>query len=154
GAPSVCRSRTFTAAGKTFHYFLGAQDATEVERVPPPESGGGDLVGAPLSASTGVNDLCDRTTANLAGKIVIAQRGNCLFYTKAINAAAAGAVGIIVYNNFSNGIIPAGVAPPNLQTDPSVTIPLASISLLDGNFLLTALQNELVHVTWQPFMAP
>jgi cysteine-rich repeat protein len=152
GTPSQCRSRTFTALGRTFHYFLGAGASDVV----PPESGGGALANAPVSPSTGDLDMCDPTNLDFSNKIIIAKRGppGCTFYQKAINAAAAGAVGIIVYNNLPTGIVPAGVAPPDPMTQPLTKIPLASISLADGAFLVTALARQSVDVTWLPFVAP
>ena len=151
GTPSVCRSQRFSAVGRVFNYAFPTDAPATVT---PPQSGGADLVPVELSASTGSNDLCDpQATGSLTGKIVLAVRGNCLFYTKAINAAAGGAVAVIVYN-FEDSFIPPGVAPPANMGLPPTTIPLGLITLSSGNFLLEALRTMPVHVTWLPFSPP
>lgn len=49
--------------------------------------------------------------ADATGKFVLVERGNCSFDDKATNAANAGAVGIIVYNNQSGGFFAEGDSP-------------------------------------------
>jgi cysteine-rich repeat protein len=147
-APSVCRSRTFSAAGRTFHYFYGFTGTS----VPAPESGGGDLALAPRLNLADVPDLCDPTIFDLRGKIIIAQRGNCSFYEKAIHAAQDGAAGVIVYDDLAEGLVSPDVTPP--AGSPQTTIPTAFISQLDGAILTNALLLGPVTVTWQPFVAP
>ncbi len=75
------------------------------------------------AAST--SDACEALPA-LAGRIVLADRGNCNFTVKARNAQAAGAIGIIIANNA------AGPAPGLGGADPLVTIGALSLSLADG----------------------
>jgi hypothetical protein len=62
----------------------------------------------------------------MAGKIALVDRGTCTFVIKVKNAQNAGAVGAIVANN-------AAGAPPGLGgSDPTITIPAASITQADG----------------------
>ena len=70
----------------------------------------------------------------MAGKIALIERGTCGFAVKARNAAAAGAVAAIIYNNAAN----ATVAPPAMADDggPAVTIPAVSLSRPDGLAIL------------------
>jgi hypothetical protein len=66
------------------------------------------------------------TTAAVAGKVAIIDRGGCNFTSKAKNAQVAGAVGVVIVYNVSG-------APPGLGgTDATVTIPVVSVSQNDG----------------------
>jgi cysteine-rich repeat protein len=145
GAPSVCRSQKFSAAGKVIPYYLGLTTPP----IAAPTMGTFPLVLAPVVPPAVAPDLCTPppATVDLKGKVVLAQRGTCTFYIKASNAQAAGAVGIVVYNNQQvPGLFSASVAGM-----PPVTIPFAGISVTDGDFLLTALQTATVSLTWLPF---
>ena len=69
--------------------------------------------------------------ADVAGRIALVDRGGCTFDTKALNAQAAGAVGVLVANNVPGVVEPGGV-------NPAVTIPVLGISQ-DGGAQLRAL---------------
>src|SRR5437867_4458341 len=64
--------------------------------------------------------------ASMSGKLAFVQRGTCTFSTKVNNAATAGAVAVLVYNN-----VPAGDAIP-MGGLGSTAIPAVMISNLDG----------------------
>lgn len=64
---------------------------------------------------------------HVAGKIVLIKRGGLSFTEKAKNAAAVGAVGVLIYNNTSGGFT------GNLQE--LVAIPVGSLSKGAGDFL-------------------
>lgn len=84
----------------------------------------------------GINDNNAALTnaADVAGKIVVMERGGGIgFTTKVRNAQNSGAVGVIVINNI------AGPATTMGGTDPLVTIPSAMISQLDGDILRPAI---------------
>ncbi len=74
------------------------------------------------------SDACSAFTnaGAMAGKIALVDRGTCTFVTKALNAQAAGAVGVIIVNNTTGLFGPTG-------SDPSITIPVVMISQADGN---------------------
>jgi len=78
-----------------------------------------------------VNDACEALTnaAAMAGNIALVDRGLCTFVSKAAIVQAAGAVGMIVVNNV------AGVAPGMGGVDPSIVIPVVSLSQADGEAL-------------------
>lgn len=85
----------------------------------------------PKGSPTVADDGCDPYAANsLKGKAVLIRRGTCSFYIKASNAQKAGASAVILYNNAAGYINPT-VAPPN-PTDPAITIPVVSVSDVDG----------------------
>ena|SRR5688572_12097754 len=60
--------------------------------------------------------------AQLAGKIALLDRGTCTFAEKAQRAQAAGAIALIIGNNTS------GPAPGMSGTDPTITIPVVSLT--------------------------
>lgn len=68
------------------------------------------------------------------GKIAIIKRGKLTFTEKAMNAAEAGAVAAIIFNNTS------GSFGGNIET--GVSIPLASISKQDGEQLMKLLKQQ------------
>ena len=85
-------------------------------------------------AGASPTDACEALVGAFAGKIVLADRGNCTFVVKALRVQAAGAVGMIVANNV------AGATPPGLGgTDPSITIGVLSITQAAGVALKASL---------------
>lgn len=70
---------------------------------------------------------------NLEGKYALVQRGEIGFVDKAINAQAAGAAGVIIYNN-TDGTV-------NMATDAAITIPQLFMLKSNGDKAATALQN-------------
>ena len=85
------------------------------------------------------NDGCSGLANNVqvAGKIVMLDRGTCSFLLKAQNAQAAGAIGVIVADNVS------GTLPPALGgTAGGVTIPVLSVTLATANALKAALLTD------------
>ncbi|MGK4044326.1 S8 family serine peptidase [Heyndrickxia oleronia] len=65
------------------------------------------------------------------GKYALVQRGEIAFTDKALNAQAAGAIGVIIYNN-SDGIV-------NMATDAKITIPYLFMLKSDGDNIKAAL---------------
>ena len=84
-------------------------------------------------ACTPLNSL---NTLAVSGKIALVDRGTCGFAVKAKNVQNAGALGLIVINNA------AGPAPGLGGSDPTVTIPVYSVSQTDGNNLRNAIANR------------
>ncbi len=84
----------------------------------------------PLRISAGIDtasDGCAAYPANtFAGAIAVIRRGTCSFAIKANNAAAAGAVAMILANNA------AGIIAPSV---PGTTIPVFSVTQADGDAL-------------------
>jgi hypothetical protein len=74
-------------------------------------------------------DACSSPLTNasaVAGKIALVDRGGCNFTVKAANVQAAGGIGIVIANNQDTGAIGMSGA------DPTITIPVVSVSLGDG----------------------
>jgi hypothetical protein len=91
-----------------------------------------EAVDAADAAGPATTDGCS-TFANasaMAGKIALIERGTCGFAVKARNAAAAGAVAAMIYNQLAN----AATAPPAMADDggPAVTIPAVSLARSGG----------------------
>ena len=106
---------------------------------------GGSGVNAPLNtlADTpyevvvvpGTGTVEDFASVDVSGKIALVQRGVIAFTEKCQNAQDAGAVACLVYNNESGTIIMD-------MTDSPVTIPCASITMADGAYILSALEEN------------
>ncbi len=88
-------------------------------------------IAAPMRVSPGIDTVNDGCAAFPAGTfadaIAVIRRGTCSFAIKTNNAAAAGAVAVVIANNQAGGIIPAGLA--------GTTIPAFGILQSDGNAL-------------------
>jgi len=84
----------------------------------------------PLRISSGINttsDGCAAFPANaFAGAIAVVRRGTCSFSIKVNNAAAAGAVAVVIANNQAAGIIPSV---------PGTTIPVFGVTQAEGDLL-------------------
>jgi hypothetical protein len=80
-------------------------------------------------------DACSPIINNIAGKIVLIDRGSCTFLSKVTAAQNAGAVGVLIANN-TGGIITMGGA------GTGITIPVLSISQADGILIKNALTNN------------
>ncbi|HWO78176.1 MAG TPA: S8 family serine peptidase [Bacillus sp. (in: firmicutes)] len=79
---------------------------------------------------------------NVAGKYALIQRGELAFVDKALNAQAAGAVGVIIYNN-TDGYV-------NMASDPAITIPQLFMLKADGDKIAAALQaGETVTISFE-----
>ena len=91
--------------------------------------------------STGADDkdACEALTnaTDVAGKIVLAHRGNCSFSVKAQRVQAAGGIGVIVANVASSAS--ATSAPYMGGQAGDVTIPALSLNLADGQAMEAAL---------------
>ncbi|PKR80207.1 metalloprotease [Brumimicrobium salinarum] len=70
----------------------------------------------------------------LNNKIAIIRRGTCSFVDKVANAEAAGALAVIIVNNVGGTITMGG-------TDPGIGIPSISVTQVDGEALITEIQN-------------
>src|SRR5690606_17389818 len=68
---------------------------------------------SPLVVSPGIDTAADGCSPNpypaesLSGAIVVIRRGTCGFSEKVNNAAAAGAIAVVIANNAAGGIIPS-----------------------------------------------
>lgn len=81
-------------------------------------------------------DGCQSFASNtFRNQVAVVRRGNCLFSTKVINAANAGATALVIYNNVKGS--------PPLLSIPSARIPVFAISQSDGNKLLSNLNSQI-----------
>lgn len=79
------------------------------------------------------DDACEPLVGFTTGRIAIAERGSCNFTVKTLNAQAAGAIALVLYNNVGgNPISPGGSAP-------GITIPTVMVSQDDGNVIVAGL---------------
>jgi hypothetical protein len=86
------------------------------------------------ATSTSTLDACQTPLTNasaLTGKWALVDRGNCNFTVKAKNVQDAGAIGIIVADNKADTC-----QPPSMSgDDPTITIPVISVTQADGAIL-------------------
>ncbi|WP_133499453.1 S8 family serine peptidase [Cognatilysobacter terrigena] len=110
----------------------------------PPSSGTTPIARTGTTSSTA--DACAALPAgSLTGKIALIRRGTCSFYIKAKNAEAAGAAGVLLYNNVAGGLN------PTVAGTPSVNIPTVGISQADGATIDGRVVGSGTSLTWGPF---
>lgn len=68
----------------------------------------------------------------VAGKIALVDRGTCTFVAKAVNAQAAGAIGLLIADNRKDTTGCANVPPGMSGSNDEVVIPVVSITQDDG----------------------
>jgi uncharacterized protein YjdB len=114
------------------------------------------VAGANVISPTGTpasgTDACDPLPdGSLTGNAALIRRGGCLFYTKAINAEAAGAVAVILYDNLTEGLV-TPLLTPNPAGSPPVAIPVISIDRADGEQISNAIESSAATATinWLP----
>lgn len=96
---------------------------------------------------TTANDGCVAPAAgSLSGQIVLVRRGTCGFVVKAANMQAAGAAGVILYNNQA-GVLTATVA-PSAAVPTVITIPVVAISAADGEAINAQMDAGAVTLAW------
>ncbi len=86
--------------------------------------------------SVGLGKPEDFNGKNVRGKIAFIQRGEIAFGDKVKNAIAAGAAGVLMYNNDPVMIL------PTLGENVTVSIPVVFISQADGNQIVSAQVSE------------
>jgi minor extracellular serine protease Vpr len=139
GVASYDNSHVDLQTFKVNQQSIGYMPATD--SASPPTSGEVDLVrtGTP----TIVNDACGPLPeGSLTGKVALIRRGTCTFYIKAHNAQAAGAVGVVLYNNAP------GRFSATVTGVPAIQIPVVAISDSDGVTLNNRLANGTAALTW------
>jgi len=130
--------RALTAGASSVPHFVGAL-VTVNAKTYKAATGDFNVVGtdltkalSPVFGSQGVLSLaCSPLTANLADKIALVSRGSCSFSTKIRNAAAAGAVAVLVANNVAGD--PSAMASDGTPGQP--TVPAYMVSVSDGQTL-------------------
>ncbi|CEP15986.1 hypothetical protein [Parasitella parasitica] len=80
-------------------------------------------------------DGCEPLKVNAMGKIVLMNRGGCMFSQKILNAQEAGAIGVIIYNNNPGPVTPS-------ISDGKVSIDYGGISKADGYELFHYLRRN------------
>ncbi len=116
---------------------------------PAPTSGTAIL--ARTGTTTTENDACDPVAppaGSLTGKVALIRRGNCDFHIKVRNAQAAGAIGVVLYNN------QAAAVTPNVGGAVPITIPVVIINQTDGALVDSRIAaGGPVELTWGKFLS-
>lgn len=87
---------------------------------------------------SGKGTLDDFKGKDFKGKVALVQRGAITFVEKQINAQAAGASAVIIYNTDAKEYI-------NMATDPSIKIPAIFINGNDGGILKANITNAVIN---------
>ncbi len=126
GAPYLTVASPAAAAGRyvvgqaSFGAPLGSPGVTGQIAQVVDSPGNIGLACAPLSAGN---------AAAVLGRIALVDRGSCNFVDKADNAQAAGAIALVIVDNVQEW---PPVAPEAPAADPTLTIPVVSVTLGDG----------------------
>ncbi|WP_275563625.1 MULTISPECIES: M28 family metallopeptidase [Streptomyces] len=103
-----------------------------------------ELAGVPVDADGSHGcEPSDFAADAFTGRIALVQRGGCTFAVKQANAAAAGAVGALIYNNVD------GVLSGTLGSAEAAKIPTGGISKADGQALAAAVAAGPVEVNME-----
>jgi hypothetical protein len=94
----------------------------------------GTVVLANDGAGASTSDACEALPSSVSGRIVLADRGNCSFKTKAARVAAAGGTGLIVANNTGAWPLVFTMGDDSAVTT-RIRIPAVMISQADGALL-------------------
>ncbi len=109
-----------------------------------PTSGSFPMSRTGTVASAG--DACTATGApapgSLTGTVALIRRGTCSFHEKAANAQAAGAAGVVLYNNAAGFVNPTVVGPVEIN------IPVVAITAAEGALIDSRLAGGPVTMTW------
>jgi minor extracellular serine protease Vpr len=153
-APGVGKNVIGTASFDNTHVLLPAftisPDNTKIGHTgaagapPAPTSGSFPMSRTGTVASAA--DACTATGApppgSLTGTVVLIRRGTCGFAEKAANAQAAGAAGVVLYNNVAGFINPTVVGPVTIM------IPVVAITAAEGALIDSRLASGPVTMTW------
>lgn len=90
----------------------------------------GPLVVGTDSGGVSTSDGCEAIAGDVAGKIVIVDRGNCTYKTKALNIQNAGGAGMILVDNAVAWSAPSMGNDAAITTE--ITIPSLSVTMADG----------------------
>ena len=104
-----------------------------------------DIVIPPGAVESTSNSGCEAADfpPTTSGQIALIQRGTCTFFEKAQNAEAAGAVGVIIFNEGQPGRTDALLG---TLGEPTINIPVIGTSFDVGNELYVASQSGSVNV--------
>jgi minor extracellular serine protease Vpr len=145
-AKNVIATASFDNLSITLNKFtvspdgLGIGYSTMTGSVVSPKSGSAPMsrTGTPTTA----DDACVALPAgSLTGTVALIRRGTCGFAVKAVNAQAAGAVGVVIYNN-------APGRPNGTIAGSGATIPVVQISDTEGATIDGRLAGGPVTMTW------
>jgi hypothetical protein len=107
-----------------------------------PSSGSFEMARTGTVASTADGCTVSGPLPSLTGKVALIRRGTCGFAEKAANAQAAGAAGVVLYNNAPGFINPTVVGPV------VITIPVVAITAGEGALIDSRLAAGSVTMTW------
>ena len=94
------------------------------------------------TATTAADACAALAAGSLTGHVALIRRGTCSFHIKARNAQAAGASGVVLYNNA------AGFLSPTVAGAVAITIPVVMTTAAEGVLINNRLASGPVDLTW------
>jgi len=150
---------SFDNTAVTLPYFTITPDAAKIGYIQAtgapaaPTSGSAPLVRTGTTTTT--NDACTGSptqpvAGSLTGKVALIRRGTCTFNEKAHNAEAAGAIGVVLYNNNPPNV---GFVSATVVGTFTIGIPVVGTSDTLGALINTHLDAAPVTMTWTDAIA-
>ncbi|WP_313902999.1 S8 family serine peptidase [Planococcus salinarum] len=132
GSPSVSEDSFGVASfennivtGLSFNYHVNGVEAGQAMYLLANDADPRDLPNATYDVEfAGFGNAADFEGKDFTGKFALVSRGEIAFTSKGLNAQAAGAAGVIIYNNTTGTI--------NMQSDAAIKIPYMSALQEDG----------------------
>lgn len=141
GSPSVGSAAVSIASiENTFNDYKALQVEINGEAKLFPYLNAGNIKPSDLTDKTfqiayaGLGTAEETSNVDLQGKIALIKRGSISFVEKALNAQAAGATAVVIFNN-TDGYV-------SMANDAAISVPFVFMSQSDGEELVAALQNE------------
>jgi large repetitive protein len=105
----------------------------------------GTLIVGDDGAGVNPTDGCTAFTNTVSGQIVVVDRGNCTFKTKALNIQTAGGIGMLLVNNVTSST-PPGMGEDSTITT-TITVPALSVTMAEGSTIKSEIAAGTVSAT-------
>ena len=139
---TVTLTETLAETGRTVGQGVGGTSLEPNIMAGSPNTAAGGFT-APLALPADSRFCAAETGSKLRGAVVLIERGSCTFAEKSQNAAAAGAVAALIYNDEQDGFPLFG----SLGDVPKAeAVPTAGLSQRTGEALIESLKRETVRV--------
>ncbi|KAL0086324.1 peptidase S8/S53 domain-containing protein [Phycomyces blakesleeanus] len=147
GIPSIGKDVWSIASVENAYYKINYFKASSISKKLVYATTSSNLVsGAVVAGDKNIgskSDGCDPSTVpNLKGKLALVQRGSCTFTLKSTNVIKAGAIGLVIYNDYEGDAF----TPLKFES----TIPIVSISAAGGLAILAGIKAGTEILTFDP----
>ncbi|HEY2029080.1 MAG TPA: PA domain-containing protein [Myxococcales bacterium] len=145
GASVAAEAATYLSNQPVLDFAGGGAAPSEAQYLPGQFSGPVPDAGASQSIVPAAPlDACSDLTSTFNGSLALIERGTCNFYDKAQRAQAAGASGVVVFDNDAGSLITMASVDGGVPLD----VPAVFITNNDGNAVLQRLDGGTVTATF------